>query len=30
MIMAGMEYMKEKPFSDVYFTGWCVISREEK
>jgi len=21
MIMAGMEYMKEKPFSDVYFTG---------
>ncbi len=21
MIMSGMEYMKEKPFSDVYFTG---------
>ncbi|MEO6818096.1 MAG: valine--tRNA ligase, partial [Ginsengibacter sp.] len=21
MIMAGMEYMKEKPFADVYFTG---------
>jgi valyl-tRNA synthetase len=21
MIMAGMEYMKQKPFSDVYFTG---------
>ncbi|MEP6926469.1 MAG: valine--tRNA ligase, partial [Ginsengibacter sp.] len=21
MIMAGMDYMKEKPFSDVYFTG---------
>ena len=21
MIMAGMEYMNEKPFSDVYFTG---------
>jgi valyl-tRNA synthetase len=21
MIMAGMEYMKEKPFNDVYFTG---------
>ncbi len=21
MIMAGMEYMHEKPFSDVYFTG---------
>lgn len=21
MIMAGMEYMKERPFSDVYFTG---------
>jgi len=21
MIMAGMEYMKEKPFTDVYFTG---------
>lgn len=21
MIMAGLEYMKEKPFSDVYFTG---------
>ncbi len=30
MIMAGMEYMKEKPFSDVYFTGMVRDSQGRK
>ncbi|MEO6455789.1 MAG: valine--tRNA ligase [Ginsengibacter sp.] len=30
MIIAGMEYMKEKPFSDVYFTGMVRDSQGRK
>ncbi len=30
MIMAGMEYMKEKPFNDVYFTGMVRDSQGRK